>query len=276
MKTYRGNIEVTVKNQDKINKEFADIEILSGYVRAYQGATITLPELKEVSGYVIADQGATITLPELKEVSGDVRAYQGATITLPELKEVSGYVRADQGATITLPELKIIEGLISVSDLGTEKQLWKRFAKNTWRLNEFSSEWLYKKNGDFEYFLNDVKFSKEWYGKIRFDKLKASQVFAIDNIEHRRIAYQFMDKTKMKELKDFEVLDKIEDDGHGYPMEIVSFTIQKMNERLKFLHVFCPSTGREYYIGTNADKCIDAKAESFGLSAKEVEFVEEW
>ncbi len=257
MKTYRGNIEVTVKNQDKINKEFADVEV--------------------VSGYVIADQGATLTLPELKEVSGDVIADQGATLTLPKLKEVSGYVRADQGATLTLPKLNFITGSIRIeSNLGLEKQLWKKFSKSKWILNEFSSEWLCKKEGNFEYYLNDVKFNRHWFLQIKFDQMKASEVFAIDNIEHRRIAYQFMDKAKMKELKDFKVLDRVENDGHGYPMQVVSFTVQNMSESLKFLNVFCPSTGREYYIGTNSDTCKEAKAGSFGFEGKDVEFIEEW
>ena len=49
-----------------------------------------------------------------------------------------------------------------------------------------------------------------------------------------------------------------------------------MNEKLKFLNVFCPSTAREYYIGTNSDTSNAAKAASFGLDANEVEFIDEW
>jgi hypothetical protein len=237
---------------------------------------LTLPALTKVPGYVIADQGATLTLPALTE-SGYVIAYQGATLTLPALTKVPGYVIAYQGATLTLPALYSIKDMIRIeSNSELEKQLWKKFSKNEWTLNEFSSEWLCKKRGNFKYYLNNVNFTREWFMKIRFDQLKASEVFAIDNIEHRRIAYQFMDKTKMKELEDFEVLDRVENDGYGYPMQIVSFTVQNMSEKLKFMNVFCPSTGREYYIGTNATTCGAAKAASFGLTEDEAEFVNEW
>ena len=64
-----------------------------------------------------------------------------------------------------------------------------------------------------------------WINKILKDELTAEEVFAIDNIEHRRIAYQYMDKSKMKKLKDYTVLDEVNDDGHGNPMKIVSFSI---------------------------------------------------
>jgi len=57
----------------------------------------------------------------------------------------------------------------------------------------------------------DVK----WINKILKDELSAEEVFAIDNIEHRRIAFQYMDKTKMKALKDFKVLDeKVDEKGN--------------------------------------------------------------
>src|SRR3990167_4307054 len=67
----------------------------------------------------------------------------------------------------------------------------------------------------------------EWINKILGDKLTAEEVFAIDNIEHRRVAFEHMDKIKMKKLKDFKVLDE-QTDGKGNPMKIVSFTIQNM------------------------------------------------
>jgi len=113
-----------------------------------------------------------------------------------------------------------------------------------------------------------------WINKILQDKLTAEEVFAIDNIEHRRIAYQYMDKSKMKQLKDYQVLDEVKDDGKGNPMKIVSFTIQNMEEPLIFLNCFCPSSGREYFIQTDKEKCWEAKNHSFGL--EEVEWVEEW
>jgi hypothetical protein len=123
------------------------------------------------------------------------------------------------------------------------------------------------------YKLDGVTFDKRWWTKIVKGKLKASEVFAIDNLEHRRIAYEYMDKSKMKEFKDYKVLDE-QIDEKGNTMKIVSFTVQKMDEPLKFYNCICPSTGREYFIGTDKNTCAEAKSGSFGL--EDVEFVEEW
>jgi len=124
--------------------------------------------------------------------------------------------------------------------------------------------------------LDNVKFDREWFNKIRKDKLSVEEVFAIDNVEHRRIAYEYMDKTKMKQLKDFKILDKVEDDSYDNKMEIWSFTVQEMSEPLKFLNCFCPSTKREYFIQTDKKNCWKAKARQFGLEEEEIEWAEEW
>jgi hypothetical protein len=124
------------------------------------------------------------------------------------------------------------------------------------------------------YYLHGVKFEKKWWEKIVNDQMSPEEIFAIDNLEHRRIAYEYMDKTKMKQLKDYKVLDHVDDDGHGYQMNIISFTVKGIEEPLKYLNCFCSTTGREYYLGTDKDKCWEAKNASFGL--KDVEWVDEW
>jgi hypothetical protein len=124
---------------------------------------------------------------------------------------------------------------------------------------------IYWKDGEEFYYLRGVNFEKKWWTKIVKDKFKAEEVFAIDNLEHRRIAYEMMDKTKMKALKDYKILDEVKEDGYGYEMKIVSFTVKNIEQPLKYLNCFCPTTGREYYIGTNEEKCWDAKNKSFGL-----------
>ncbi len=129
------------------------------------------------------------------------------------------------------------------------------------------------KAGDKFYYLDGVKFDKEWWTKIAKDKLDPETIFAIDNLEHRRIAYQYMDKAKMKRLKDFTVLDE-KIDEKGNKMKIVSFKVASVPEPLKYYECTCPSTGRNYYIGTAKDKCEEAKLASFGLS--EGSFVNEW
>ena len=118
---------------------------------------------------------------------------------------------------------------------------------------------------------NDFK----WINKILKDELTAEEVFAIDNIEHRRIAYEYMDKAKMKQLKDYKVLDE-QIDEKGNPMKILSFTIQNMKEPLKFYNCVCPSSKREYFIGTNENTCKEAKAGCWGFKKGEVLFVNEW
>jgi hypothetical protein len=125
------------------------------------------------------------------------------------------------------------------------------------------------------YKLHGVTFDKKWHNKIVNDKFKAKDVFAIDNLEHRRIAYDYMDKSKMRQLKNYKILDEQVDDK-GNPMKIISFTVPNVNEPLKYYNCFCPSTKREYFIGTNFDTCEEAKAQSFGLKAGDVEFINEW
>ena len=129
------------------------------------------------------------------------------------------------------------------------------------------------KDGTEIYSLNGVKFEKEWWEKIVNDTMTPDEIFAIDNVEHRRIAYEFMDKSKMKSLKDFKILDE-QIDSKGNSMKIISFTVQNMDEPLKFYNCICPSTGREYFLGTDEETCIAAKNKSFGLEA--IEFVNEW
>ena len=126
------------------------------------------------------------------------------------------------------------------------------------------------------YFLNGVRFEKEWWDKIVNDKMSPEEIFAIDNLEHRRIAYEYMDKAKMKSLKDYKVLDEVKDDGYGNPMKIVSFKVKKVDEPLKYLNCFCPSTKREYFIGTNFETCQEAKTQSFGFKSEDIEFIKEW
>jgi hypothetical protein len=128
--------------------------------------------------------------------------------------------------------------------------------------------------GEKLYFLHGVQFEKEWWEKIKDDTLTPEEVFAIDNLEHRRIAYEFMDKAKMKRLKDFAILDEVKDDGRGYPMKIISFKVKEVEEPLKYYNCHCPTTGREYYIGTNEETCLKAKARSFGFG--DVVFTNEW
>ena len=117
---------------------------------------------------------------------------------------------------------------------------------------------------------NDIKMVNQ----VLSGSLSAQEVFAIKNTEHRRIAYERMDKLKIKELPNLKVLDEVKDDGYGYPMKIVSFDLPDYNTPLYFLNVCCSSTGREYFIETRQKTCEKAKSRSFGL--EEIEFEKEW
>ena len=113
----------------------------------------------------------------------------------------------------------------------------------------------------------------EWINKILGDKLTAEEVFATDNIEHRRVAYQYMDKAKMKQLKDFKIIEE-DTDEKGNPVKIISFTVQNMKDPLVFYNCICPSSKREFFIQTKKKTWKEAKTSSFGLT--EATFINEW
>jgi len=142
--------------------------------------------------------------------------------------------------------------------------------------NRFHSETKpairWKKGKEF-YFLRGIELQKEWHTKIVNDELTPEEILAIDNTEHRRIAWEYMDKKKLEGLNGFEVIDTVEDDGKGYPMRIIQFNHPDAGI-IRYYNCFCPTTGREYYLGTEETTCQKAKAKSFGL--EEVEFINEW
>jgi hypothetical protein len=141
------------------------------------------------------------------------------------------------------------------------------------RLHSVTGPAMAFKDGSEIYSIHGVNLEKKWWTKIVNDEMTPDEIFAIDNVEHRRIAYEQMDKSKMKQLKDYKVLDEQIDDK-GKPMKIISFTVQKMNEPLKFYNCVDSSTDREYFIGTNCNTCKEAKEQSFGLS--DIQWINEY
>ena len=141
------------------------------------------------------------------------------------------------------------------------------------KLHSLTSPAISWRDGYSLYFINGVCFEKKWWSKIVNDEMTPEEIFAIDNVEHRRIAYEYMDKLKMKSLKDFKILDE-QIDEKGKVMKIVSFTVQKMTEPLKFYNCIDASTDREYFLGTDCNDCKSAKESLWGL--KDIEFVNEW
>ena len=151
--------------------------------------------------------------------------------------------------------------------------LWKNNSKNKWYVNETNYKSFIKRQWKIIYRLQWVELDKKWFLKIIQDKLTPEEIFAIDNIEHRRLAYQYMDKLKMKQLKWYKILDEKIDEKWNQ-MKIVSFNVQNMKDDLIFYNCLCPSTLREYFIQTNQKTCNKAKAMSFWL--EEVEMINEW
>src|SRR6185369_17715350 len=110
-------------------------------------------------------------------------------LTAPVLAQ-SGYVRLD---TCLSPEM--------------EKVLWESSKGKVWVMTDNASDWMLAQQGDIRYRINDVQFDKGLFFKIRNGELSAAEVFALPNMEQRRIAYEKMDKLKMKDLPGFEVID---------------------------------------------------------------------
>jgi hypothetical protein len=208
----------------------------------------------------------------LKSVGGYLSINSNAS--LPALKSVGGSLNINSNAS--LPALKSVGGSLNIySGIGEklEKQLWKHNPKNKWTVSDACSGWLLSRDGKFTYQIANVGFSKSLFDAVRRDSLTAQEVFVIENIEQRRIAYERMDKIKMRDLPDLKILDDIID-AYGNPMRIVSFNLAGFKEPFKYLNCICPSSGREYYIETKQNKCEAAKAQSFGL--RDVQFEKEW
>ena len=297
---YEGNIEITKDNQQEWQEKLKNIRLIKGYLSISSNATlqadnlksiggdlyiysnVTLPNLKSVGGDLSIHSNATlqadnlksvggylyihsnVTLPNLKSIGGDLYIY--SNVTLPNLKSVGGYLSIH--SNVTLPNLKSVGGYLYInSKLADkfEKRLWKNNRNNEWYLTDRCSEFLLSCKGKITYKINNVEFVKELFDKVRKDQLTAQEVFAIQNMEQRRVAYEKMDKIKMRELPNLKVLEERKEDGCGYPDKVISFTLEGFNEDFRFYNCFDPSTGREYFLETRQVTCAKAKAKSFGF-----------
>jgi len=167
-------------------------------------------------------------LKYIQHIGGDLYINSNASLKADALKSVGGYLYINS---------KITEKL--------ERQLWEFNSKKQWRLSEVCSEWILSQTGKIRYYINRVEFQKSLFDSIRHGELSAQQVFAITNMEQRRVAYEKMDKTKMAELTGLKVLGE-GTDKHGNAERIISFDVEGFNKPFLFYHCICPSTGREY------------------------------
>ena len=219
------------------------------------------------------------TNKSLKEYEGNVEITVGNSKEwekkLRYTEKISGYVDVGENAKASFPNLKSSGSVYVRENEKLEKQLWKIASKNQWYISDKSSDWLLSQKGNFIFRINDVNFREDLFDRVRKNELSASEVFAIENTEQRRVAYERMDKMKMKELPDLKTEDEVKDDGYGYPMKIISFKSDKFDTPFYFLNCFDASTGREYFVETREKKCWAAKMDSFGLKEDE-KFDEEW
>ena len=143
------------------------------------------------------------------------------------------------------------------------------------RLHSLENPAMAFRDGTEIYVINGVNFEKKLWNKVVKDQLTVQEVFALENTEQRRIAYEQMDKLKMKQLKDYEVLDHRDKDEQGKMDEVVQFSIKGFNEPFTYYSCECPTTGRRYFLQTNQKNCLNAKASSFGVSA-DIIWSNEW
>jgi len=124
-----------------------------------------------------------------------------------------------------------------------------------------------------EYMINNITFDVDLFYKIYSGSITAKEVFAITNMEQRRVAYERMDKIKMKELNATTVEENT--DAQGNVQRIISFTLDGYNKPFIFYNCVCPSTKREYFLQTDKLTCAEAKSASFGMDA-DFKFDEEY
>jgi hypothetical protein len=219
---------------------------------------VELPKLTSVGGYLSIN--SNVELPKLTSVGGDLSI--NSNVELPKLTSVGGDLYISSKISISL-----------------EKRLWGKNRKkgNKWIVCDLVSDWLLERLSKIEkseFRIDNVIFDYPLFRKIRDKEITAKEVFSIKNIEQRRVAYSRMPKEKMKEL-DYKILDEVENDGYGYLMKIYSFELEEFNSPFYFLNCFCPSTGREYFLETRKQKCLEAKMSSFGLE-NNYKFDKEW
>ena len=254
-KIYEGNITIESSNVASWEEKLKDIDEISGDL--YINAQAKLDNLKSVGGGLYIYAQSKLEAPNLKSVGGYLYIY--AQAKLDNLKSVGRYLSINAQLPSSL-----------------EKQLWRYNHKKQWRMSDGCSDWLLKREGDIRYIISGIEFPKNLFDGIRKDTLTAQEVFSITNMEQRRIAYERMDKIKMKDLPNLTVKDEIKDDGYGYPMRIISFDVKGFDKPFRFLNCYCPSTGREFFLETQTEKSWLAKNKSFGLEDKTFRFSEEW
>ena len=229
---------------------------VKGSLYCFNNQLKRLPESLSVKGNLHCYNNQLKRLPENLRVEGSLYCYNNQLKTLPKNLSVRGDLNCSDNQLKRLPESLSVGG-----DLNCSNNQLKRLPKN-----------LSVEGGLYPFEnvrMDDIKL----VNKILQDKLSAEEVFSIENAEHRRIAFEYMDKKKLFQLKGYKVIHEDIDDK-GNKMEIISFKVKNINKPLLFYHCVCPSTNREYMVQTDKKKCIQAKNNSFGL--EKIKWIDEW
>jgi len=108
--------------------------------------------------------------------------------------------------------LKLCDGICIINNHKMDKYFYKKFPKSHWKISEKSSDFIVDKH--FEriiYSIDNDRFEKDMFIKIRKDLLTVDEVFNIESISQLKIAYKHMDKSKLIYLKDLKLLYKVDD-----------------------------------------------------------------
>jgi hypothetical protein len=256
IKEYVGNVKIAKENVKEWEVKLKDVEKITGYLSIYSNADLKAPLLKSVGRDLYINSNADLKAPLLKSVGGDMSIYSNAD--LKALKSVGGHL-----------------AIYSNADLNFKHLIQTYGQKSKWYISDKSPHIIL--NADLknvQYKINNVIFFKELFHKVRKDELTANEVFAIDNTEQRRVAYEKMDKVKMKALDNYKVLEEGKD-RMGNKHAVISFDINGFNKPFLFYSCICPSTGREYFLQTDKETCLAAKVASFGHD-EEIEYIDEF
>ena len=149
--------------------------------------------------------------------------------------------------------------IVSMNPIRIERDERWRMHNENWFAIEFKDWYVLN-------YLQWVYIPYKMYDKIIKDEMTPQEIFKIKNTELRRIAYEYMDKSKMEKLKDYKILDKAKD-GYWNKMSIIEFKIKGFEEPFRYYQCVCPSTWREYFLETKEITCEKAKAMSFWMEA---------
>jgi hypothetical protein len=127
-------------------------------------------------------------------------------------------------------------------------------------------EW---RNGEKNYYIHGVYFPPQLWEQVVSGSMSPKDVLKIQNQEQKQAALSVISLSSLLKKIDAKLKDKnIEKNLELY--EIDGEKLQ-LDENVKIIHYFCPSTGREYFdfVEPNIDNACEAIAWKFGLSVKE-------